>query len=272
LLHIFLQHILAQVLLVELTHKQKIEYMTNKALIALSFVMMALLIDNACSVYDTTGLSADQVIDESNGIYAPTGIPENPQESRDIWSKESGVDFTKPGNQSNQSTDMQAESSTEGSDSIRFQKTSELSSTSTTSAINTTNKAGTTGTVQSASTTASAQNAASTTPSGSFAGIAVEWILELRDSKTRQLGLTLVRSEDAIYGEGTMNDGSSTLPVLASGSIHNDSLQMDVVSSGNLSLYRFALKENGGTLSGDYKAFSAGTRSWTGIAKGMRTA
>jgi len=246
--------------------------MTNKALIALSFVMMAILVYNASSSYDSAGLSVDQLIDESNGIYVPTGIPENPQESRDIWSKESGIDFTKPGNQSNQSAAVQAESSTEASDSIKFQKASELSSTSTTSAISTTNTAGTTGTAQSASLAVSAQNAASAMPSGSSTGIAGEWILELRDSKTRQLGLTLVQSEDAIYGEGTINDGSGTLPVLASGSIQGDSLQMDVVSSGTLSLYRFALKWSGGTLSGNYEAFSTGSRPWTGIANGMQAA
>lgn len=208
------------------------------------FVLLALLADNAYSIYDSTGMSADQLINESNGIYLPSGIPENPQEARAIWSRDSGVDFTKPGKQANNSTSVS-------------------NSASATSVASTTSITGT----NSASPAAATQKAAQTSPSD----IAGEWTFELRDSKTRQLGLTLFQSEDAIYGDGTVNDGASTLPVLASGTVHGDKLQMDVISSGTINLFRLAFTKSGSTVSGDYQAFSPGGQPWTGIANGMRT-
>lgn len=227
------------------------------------FVLLALLADNACSIYDSTGMSADQLINESNGIYLPSGIPENPQEARAIWSRDSGVDFTKPGKQANNSTSANMVSSAEASDSIQFQKTSVSNSASAASVASTTGITGT----NSASPAAATQKAAQTSPSD----IAGEWTFELRDSKTRQLGLTLFQSEDAIYGDGTINDGASTLPVLASGSVHGDKLQMDVISSGTINLFRLTFTKSGGTVSGNYQAFSPGGKPWTGIANGMRT-
>jgi hypothetical protein len=85
------------------------------------------------------------------------------------------------------------------------------------------------------------------------------------------LGLTIFQSEDTIYGDGTINDGASTLPVLASGTIQGDKLQMDVISSGIINLFRLSFTKSGGTVSGDYQAYSPGEQPWTGIANGMRT-
>lgn len=106
--------------------------MRINALIVSLFVLLALLADNACSIYDSAGMSADQLINESNGIHLPTGLPENPQEARAIWSRDSGVDFTKPGKQSNNSTSANMVSSAEAGDSIQFQKTSVSNSASAT--------------------------------------------------------------------------------------------------------------------------------------------
>lgn len=219
--------------------------MRIKALVGLSFILVSLLVDNACSIYDSTGLSVDELIDESNGIYIHYG-PENPQEAREIWSRDSGVDFTKMGKQSNNSTSAKTDSIAAASDSIQYQTTS---------------------TNEETSPNAQVQNAA---PS-SHSDIAGEWIFELRDSKTRQLGLTLFRSEDAVFGEGSINDGTNTLPVLASGSVQGEKLHLDVISSGTTGLYRLTFTKSGDALSGDYKAFSTTRQPWTGIANGMRT-
>jgi hypothetical protein len=97
-----------------------------------------------------------------------------------------------------------------------------------------------------------------------------EWSFELRDSKTRQLALALFQSEDAIFGSGTMNDGTSTLVVSASGSVEGNTLNLDVVSQETINLYRLSLIMNGESMSGDYRAFAAGEDAWTGIANGIK--
>ncbi|NMC10401.1 MAG: hypothetical protein GYA39_05430 [Methanothrix sp.] len=199
-----------------------------------SSIIFALFAINASSFYDTTGKSVDQLINESNGIYAHNiGFPENPRESRVLWSKEAGVNFTVPGIQSGNVTGAQ-----QSSDSVNAD-----------------------GAVQ--------HQAAST--SSSTTSLAGSWSFELRDSKIRELSLTLFQSEDAIFGAGSMNDGGDTLEVSASGSVEKDRLNLDITSLGVISLYRLALTTNGGSVSGNYRAFSASKEPWTGIANGIRT-
>lgn len=199
-----------------------------------SSIILALFAINACSFYDTTGKSVDQLINESNGIYAHnSGFPENPRESRVLWSKETGVNFTMPGVQSGNVTGAQKSGdSVNAIDAVQYP-------------------------------------AASTSPSTT--NVAGSWSFELRDSKTRELSLTLFQSEDAIFGTGSMNDGGDTLEVSASGSVESDRLNLDITSLGIVSLYRLALTTNGGSVSGNYRAFSAGKEPWTGIANGIRT-
>ena len=100
-------------------------------LIALSLAILALFAVNACAIMDGgSGLSADQLIDASNGIYIPnTGIPENPQEARKLWSEESGINFTMPGNLSGNGTNPQASrSSVKTGDALEYQTASTVSS------------------------------------------------------------------------------------------------------------------------------------------------
>ena len=77
-------------------------------------------------------LSADQLIDASNGIYIPyTGIPENPQEARKLWSEESGINFTMPGKLSENDTNPQASrssSSMKTGEALEYQTASTMSS------------------------------------------------------------------------------------------------------------------------------------------------
>ena len=101
--------------------------------------------------------------------------------------------------------------------------------------------------------------------------MAGNWSFELRDNKTRQLALNLIQSEDAVFGEGSVNDGGDTLQASASGSVEGDKMNLDVTSSGIINLYRLSLTMNGNTLSGDYRAFSADGQPWKGIAHGIRT-
>lgn len=212
-------------------------------LIMLLVVLLALLSVNAYSIYDSAGKSVDQLIDESRGIYH-NGTHETPQESRKIWSKESGINFTMPGKLSGNSTSpKESRSTVKAGEGFQSQTASGAGGTKP----------------QDGQEFASASS-----------GMAGSWSFELRDSRTRQLALNLFQSEDAVFGEGSINDGGDTLQVSASGSAEGDKLNLDVTSSGNISLYRLALTMSGNSVSGDYRAFSTGGQPWTGIANGFR--
>jgi hypothetical protein len=225
-------------------------------LIALSLAILALFAVNACAIMDGgSGLSADQLIDASNGIYIPnTGIPENPQVARKLWSEESGINFTMPGNLSGNGTNPQASrSSVKTGDALEYQTASNTVSSSQAKAVS------------------SPEPAISQTisPAVSVAG---EWTFQLRDSKNRFLALTLFQSENAVFGTGNINDGGDTMKVSASGSVAADGLSLDVISSGTVNLYRLKLNLSGDSASGEYRAFSINRDPWIGTVEGMLAA
>jgi len=76
----------------------------------LSLAIFELFAINACAIIDGgSGLSVDQLIDASRGIYIPkTGMPENPAAARKLWSEESAINFTMPGKLSGNGTNPQA--------------------------------------------------------------------------------------------------------------------------------------------------------------------
>lgn len=211
--------------------------------ITLLMVLLALFSVNAYSIYDSGGKSADQLINESRGIFE--GSYETPQESRKIWSRESGINFTMPSRLSGNSTTPEASrSSASAGDKTQFQTTSSTGGKEP-----------------------QADRESASTP----ITMTGKWSFELRDSKTRQLAMDLFQSEDAVFGEGTINDGADTLQASASGSVEGDELNLDVTSSGTINLYRLTLTVKGNTLSGDYRAFSTDGLPWKGIANGIRT-
>lgn len=199
-------------------------------LVALALAISALAAINACAIIDGgSGLSADELIDASNGIYVfNNGIPENPQVSRKIWSEESGTNFTMPDKLSGSKTNPQeARSSGQAKALSSWEPT--------------------------------------VSPAASVAG---NWSFRLKDSKNRFMALSLFQSESAVLGTGNMNDGGDTLKVLASGSISADKLHLDVISSGIVNLYRLSLNLSGNSASGEYKAFSNKGETWMGSAEG----
>jgi hypothetical protein len=235
--------------------------MKFKILIALLFAILALFAMNACAILDGgSGLSADLLIDASNGVYIPyTGIPENPQEARKLWSEESGINFTMPGNLSENNANPQASrSSVQTGDGLQYQTASTVNSSQ-----------------DKAASSPEPAISPATSPAISpiisrAASIAGNWSFRLRDSKNRVLALKLFQSENAVFGTGTINDGGDTLKVSASGSVAADKLSLDVISSGTISLYRLALILKGDSASGEYRAFSINRDPWIGIVEGMR--
>ncbi len=236
-------------------------------LVASTLAILAFFAINGCAIIDGgSGLSADQLIDASKGIYVfNNGIPENPQASRKQWSEESGINFTMPGKLSGNATNPEeARSSVKTGDALSFQTESAVNSNQSKAAA-------------SPEPIVSPATKPAVSPvippiSSPAASVAGNWSFRLRDSKNRFMALTLFQSENTILATGNMNDGGDTLKVLASGSISADKLSLDVISSGIVNLYRLKLNLSGGSASGEYKAFSTKGDPWTGVVEGMPAA
>jgi hypothetical protein len=227
-------------------------------LIALSLAILALFAVHAYAIIDGgSGLSADQLIDFSNGIYIHNnGIPENPAAARKLWSEESGINFSMPSNLPENGTNPQSSrSSVKTGEALEYQTASTVSSGQA--------KAPSEEPDVSARLPAISQT---TSPTVSKAG---NWSFRLRDSKNRFLALTLFQSENAVFGTGNINDGGDTMKASASGSVSADKLSLDVISSGTVNLYRLRLNLSDNSASGEYRAFSTKGDPWTGIVEGM---
>jgi hypothetical protein len=231
--------------------------MRFKNLFVMALLLVALCASNACSIGDSVGKSADQLIDESNGIHSHDIYhPENPQEARALWSLQHGTNFTMP--------DKVLENSTGTSTSTRTNTNPEAPPASADSSNGLQNQI------------ADATNASQTTLSQGVAALnatnaAGNWSFRLRDSrKNRVLALTLFQLYNAVFGTGRINDGGDTLDVSASGSVEGDKLYLDATSSGTIILYRLALTESGNTASGEYRTFSTSGETWKGLADGVR--
>ena len=231
--------------------------MRFKNLLLMALLLVALCASNAYSIGDSVGKSADQLIDESNGIHSHDIYhPENPQEARTLWSLQHGTNFTMP--------DTVLENSTGTSTITRTSTSPEAPTASADGSESLQNQI------------AGATNASQTTLSQGVAALnatnaAGNWSFRLRDSKkNRVLALTLFQSYNAVFGTGRINDGGDTLEVMASGSIEGDKLYLEATSSGTITLYRLALTESGNTASGEYRAFSTGNETWKGLTDGVR--
>jgi hypothetical protein len=243
--------------------------MRFKNLFVLTIVLIALCTSNAQSIGDSTGKSVDQLIDESRGIRDHDIYhPENPQESRMLWSLERGINFTMPGKVLGSSTSPGApDFSAEINEEIQSQSASATNAAQAPSPDGIATQAASSQAVASQAVTSQAETSAS-----QDASVAGNWSFRLRDSKNRVMALTLFQSYNAVYGTGSINDGGDTLPVSASGSVEGYKLYLDAISSGTVTLYRIALTISGNSASGEYRAFSNGEETWIGLAEGVRIA
>jgi hypothetical protein len=162
------------------------------------------------------------------------------------WSKERGINFTMPSKLSENGKSPEASRvSAQTGEGIQY---------------------------QTASTTNAAQTQSSQADAGLQASsVAGNWSFRLRDSKNRDLALTLLQSGNAISGTGMINDGNDSQKVTASGSIQGDQLNLNASSSGTINLYQIVLLANGDSASGKYKAFPTSGEPWIGLAEGMRS-
>ena len=110
-------------------------------------------------------------------------------------------------------------------------------------------------------------------PTPSSGNLSGTWSLDLNDIPPKQVVLTLFQVEDKVFGSGSMKNGNDTLVVAASGTSIEDQIYLDITSIGTISLYSLVMTssgDRGDLVSGDYKAYSADGRTWTGKVQGRR--
>jgi len=101
--------------------------------------------------------------------------------------------------------------------------------------------------------------------------VAGTWSFEIDAGKPIYANVTLVQSEDAVFGKGKIMDENDTQIAVASGSIKGDMLNLDLVSLEDLRLYRLSMTVRGNSVTGSDKAFSSSESPSTGPAKGLRS-
>ena len=208
-------------------------------LIGEALVALVLLAADCSAMLDGgLGLSADQLIDQSRGEYTPPlGMPASPQESRDLWSQRSGIDFRQIGEQQENNSSI-----------ISPQSPSRVSP----------------------STQIESKPAPSSTMISTAESMEGNWSLQLSDSKNRFMALGLYSTGDAIFGTGTINDGIKTQRISASGYLSGENVNLDAVTSGEVNLYRFNLAKDGNSLFGQYRAFPVEGEAWSGMVQAER--
>jgi len=104
-----------------------------------------------------------------------------------------------------------------------------------------------------------------------MANVSGSWSLKLDGNTSRKADLTLFQNGNAVYGTGNMNQGANTtLQAAASGTFTGSRLNLNLVSLGKVSLYRFSLTIYKNSVTGSYSAFIPGGSQITGTAEGER--
>lgn len=106
---------------------------------------------------------------------------------------------------------------------------------------------------------------------GGSATISGRWSMELNYGAPPKASLNLFQNESVIYGTGVIVlDSKTTLEVAASGSIIGDKLNLDMVSLGNVSLYRASMTVIENSASGTYTAYNPNTPQISHTITGIR--
>ena len=101
--------------------------------------------------------------------------------------------------------------------------------------------------------------------------LAGTWSLELNDTPSKQVVLTLFQVEDKVFGSGSMENGNDTLVVAASGALKGDQIYLDIISVGTISLYSLVMNSSADSASGDYRAYMANGLTWEGKVQGDKS-
>ena len=107
--------------------------------------------------------------------------------------------------------------------------------------------------------------------SAGIVNVSGNWSLKLDDNTSKKADLTLFQNGNAVYGTGNINPGTNAkLQAAASGTVTGTWLNLNLVSLGKVSLYRFSLTISKDSVTGSYRALTPGASQITGNAKGER--
>lgn len=101
--------------------------------------------------------------------------------------------------------------------------------------------------------------------------VAGTWSLEIDAGTPVYANITLVQSEDAVFGKGKIMYENDTQTAVASGSIKGDMLSLDLLSVEDPKLYRLSMTVSGNSATGSNTAYSPNESPSTGPAKGLRS-
>ena len=122
-------------------------------------------------------------------------------------------------------------------------------------------------------TNSQASTDARPTETSGSATISGRWSMELNYGAPPKASLNLFQNEDVIYGTGDIVlDSKTSLEVAASGTLIGDKLNLDMVSLGNVSLYRASVTVIGNSASGTYTAYRPNASPISHTITGIRFA
>lgn len=102
------------------------------------------------------------------------------------------------------------------------------------------------------------------------ARVSGNWFIKIGNNASRNATLKLFQSGDVVFGKGEIMDDSSTLAAVASGSVAGDELDLDLIATEELELFRLSMIVNGNSTIGSFTAFSPNASSFTGTSRGLR--
>jgi len=104
------------------------------------------------------------------------------------------------------------------------------------------------------------------------AALSGKWSMEFNFGSPPKATLNLFQHGDAIYGTGAIiPDIKTSLMAAASGSVMGNQLNLDIISLGNVSLYRISMTVIGNTASGTYTAYRPSASPISGTATALRS-
>jgi hypothetical protein len=101
--------------------------------------------------------------------------------------------------------------------------------------------------------------------------VAGDWTFEIAAGKPIYANITLVQSEDAVFGKGKIMDENNIQTAVASGSIKGNMLNLDLVLPEVLRLYRLSMTVTGNSATGGNIAYSTSESPLNGEARGFRS-
>jgi len=117
---------------------------------------------------------------------------------------------------------------------------------------------------------ASVSTSSTTTTSTPWAEAGGRWILNLVDTESRTLNLTLHQYGNEVFGRGTMVTGANSQELTAAGNAEGSALYLRLVTVGGDNMYRLKTAVSGNRIFGTYSAYTSYGETWAGNCDGTR--